>query len=91
MPYNYRKLPNQDLYRVYNTDTKEIHSYGTTLENAKKQIKLLHMVDAGVPLKGRGIDTPLTVQEIKPSNLRKQIYLKQLIRGSANLPPFIKK
>lgn len=50
MPYSIRKLPNKDLYRVYNTKTKEIHSYGTTLENAKKQIKLLHMVDAGVPL-----------------------------------------
>ena len=54
MPYNFRKLPNQNLYRVYNSKTKEIHSYGTTLENAKKQIKLLNMVDAGVPLKKGG-------------------------------------
>ena len=54
MPYSIRKLPNQNLYRVYNTQTKEIHSYGTTLENAKKQVKLLHMVDAGVPLKKQG-------------------------------------
>jgi len=165
MPYNFRKLPNQDLYRVYNTETKEIHSYGTTLENAKKQIKLLNMIDAGVPLKkGKGIDnpelyeeakkiaddtykkpsayksgfivkkykelggtysgkkenkginrwfkeewkdvgkkdypvyrptkritkdTPLTVQEISPSNLKKQIDLKQIIKGDANLPPFL--
>jgi hypothetical protein len=51
MPYNFRKLPNKNLYRVYNTKTKEVHSYGTTLENAKKQIKLLNMIDAGVPLK----------------------------------------
>jgi DNA adenine methylase len=41
MPYSIRKLPNQDLYRVYNTGTKEIHSYATTLENAKKQVNLL--------------------------------------------------
>jgi site-specific DNA-cytosine methylase len=54
MPYSIRKLPNQDLYRVYNTQTKAIHSYSTTLENAKKQVKLLHMVDAGVPLKKQG-------------------------------------
>jgi site-specific DNA-cytosine methylase len=54
MPYSIRKLPNQDLYRVYNTQTKAIHSYSTTLENAKKQVKLLHMVDAGIPLKKQG-------------------------------------
>lgn len=55
MPYAIRKLPNKDLYRVYNKDTKVVHSYSTTLENAKKQVKLLHMVDAGVPLKkGKG-------------------------------------
>jgi len=54
MPYSIRKLPKKDLYRVYNTQTKEVHSYATTLENAKKQVKLLHMVDAGVPLKKQG-------------------------------------
>jgi hypothetical protein len=35
-------------------------------------------------------DTPLTVQEIDPSNLKKQIALKQKIRGKRNLPPFLK-
>jgi hypothetical protein len=54
MPYSIRKLPNKDLYRVYNTQTKVVHSYSTTLENAEKQVKLLHMVDAGVPLKKQG-------------------------------------
>ena len=53
MPYVMRKLPKQDLYRVYNAKTKEVHSYGTTLENAKKQITLLNMIDTGVPLKKR--------------------------------------
>jgi hypothetical protein len=33
-------------------------------------------------------DTPLTPDEIKPSNLRKQILLKQEIQGEQNLPPF---
>jgi len=33
-------------------------------------------------------DTPLTVQEIDPKNLTKQIALKQRIRGLKNLPPF---
>jgi DNA adenine methylase len=41
MPYSIRKLPNKDLYRVYNTETKVVHSYATTLENAKKQVNLL--------------------------------------------------
>jgi len=53
MPYIIRKLPKKDLYRVYNKDTKEIHSYGTTLEKAKKQVRLLHMVDSK---KGGNVD-----------------------------------
>lgn len=36
-------------------------------------------------------DTPLIVSEIKPSNLKKQITLKQKIKGTKNLPPFKKK
>lgn len=33
--------------------------------------------------------TPLTAFEIDPKNAKKQIELKQKIKGSANLPPFI--
>ena len=55
MPYSLRKVRNKELYKVYNTDTGKIHSKATSLENAKKQIKLLYMVDAGVTLKkGKG-------------------------------------
>jgi hypothetical protein len=36
-------------------------------------------------------DTPLTINEIDPKNLKKQIELKQKIKGKENLPPFIKK
>lgn len=54
MPYVIRKLPNKELYKVINKETKKVHSYSTTLENAKKQITLLNMVDAGVPLKKEG-------------------------------------
>jgi hypothetical protein len=36
-------------------------------------------------------NTPLTVSEIKKSNLKKQIALKQKIMGNKNLPPFIEK
>lgn len=36
-------------------------------------------------------ETPLTVSEIDPKNLREQIALKQEIKGTANLPPFLPK
>jgi len=43
------------------------------------------------PTKRINKDTPLTVAEISPSNLKKQIALKQKIKGNKNLPPFIPK
>ena len=43
------------------------------------------------PTKKISKNTPLTQNEIKPSNIKKQIALKQIIRGNANLPPFQKK
>jgi len=36
-------------------------------------------------------NTPLTANEIDKSNLKKQIKLKQKIKGNKNLPPFKKK
>jgi hypothetical protein len=41
------------------------------------------------PTKRISKETPLTVKEIKPSNLKKQIELKQKIKGKKNLPPFV--
>ena len=41
MPYILRKIRNKDLYKVLNKTTSKIHSNGSTLENAKKQIRLL--------------------------------------------------
>jgi len=35
-------------------------------------------------------DTPLTPEEINPTNLKQQIRLKQKIKGQTNLPPFKK-
>lgn len=43
MPYKIRKLPKKNEYRVYNPETKEIHSYHTSLDNAEKQVRLLYM------------------------------------------------
>jgi hypothetical protein len=41
------------------------------------------------PTKRVDKDTPLTVQEIDKKNLRKQVALKQKIKGKKNLPPFV--
>ena len=43
------------------------------------------------PTKRINKNTPLTVNEIDKDNLKKQIKLKQRIKGSENLPPFKKK
>jgi len=43
------------------------------------------------PTKRVNKNTPLTVSEINKKNLKKQIVLKQKIKGSKNLPPFLKK
>jgi hypothetical protein len=46
MPFELRKLPNKDLYKVFNKDTKEVYSKGSTLKNAKKQIRLLYLLES---------------------------------------------
>ena len=40
------------------------------------------------PTKKVSKKTPLTPKEIKEDDLRKQILLKQLLKGKSNLPPF---
>lgn len=45
MPYKIRKLPNKNLYRVYNSETGEIHANGTSKQNAEKQVRLLYMIE----------------------------------------------
>lgn len=43
------------------------------------------------PFKRISKGTPLTASEIDPKNARKQITLKQRIKGKHNLPPFVAK
>jgi hypothetical protein len=47
MPYVLRKMPNQDCYRVYNRKTKRVFAKCSTLERAKKQIRLLNAIEYG--------------------------------------------
>lgn len=45
MPFKIRKLRNKDLYQVKNTKTNQIHSKHSTLSDAKKQVRLLYMLE----------------------------------------------
>jgi len=51
MPFAIRKIRGKDLYSVKNTQTGAVHSYGTTLDKAKKQVRLLYS------LEGKGLNT----------------------------------
>jgi hypothetical protein len=45
MPYKIRKLPNQNKYRVYNSNTGKIHAEHTTLKKAEAQLRLLKSLE----------------------------------------------
>ena len=45
MPNVMRKLPNRDLYRVYNKATKRVHAKATTKQKAIKQMWLLNRLE----------------------------------------------
>ena len=47
MPYLIKKIKNKNLYKVINKETGDIKSKHTTLENAKKQIRLLNGIKHG--------------------------------------------
>ena len=47
MPYKIRKLPNKNMYRVYNDRTKEVKAKETTLAKAQKMVRLLNAVNHG--------------------------------------------
>jgi hypothetical protein len=69
MPYGIRKLPNKQLYRVYNKDTKKVHAEATTLDNAKKQVRLLYSLEnpKGKAMKGGMIQEDEDLEEdIRP-------------------------
>jgi hypothetical protein len=45
MPYTIRKVPNKNCYRVTNKQTKKVLAKCTTMEKAKKQLRLLNAID----------------------------------------------
>ena len=44
MPYNLRKLPNKNKYRVVNSDTGRVFAKATSKVKAERQIRYLQMV-----------------------------------------------
>ena len=41
MPYSIRKMPNRACYKVFNKNTKKVFAKCATMDNAKKQLRLL--------------------------------------------------
>lgn len=68
--------PKDGLTRWYKEDWKDIGNKEYPVYRPTKRISK---------------ETPLTVSEIDPVQAKKQIVLKQKIKGEANLPPFEKK
>ena len=46
MPLAIKKNYGKNTYKVYNKDTKQVHSYATTKAKAIKQVALINMIDA---------------------------------------------
>lgn len=67
MPYKSRKIKGKNLYKVYNSVTGKIHSYGTTLDKAKAQIRLLNSIEGEGSRQGREIVPAETLQSIAPA------------------------
>ncbi len=53
MPYQIRKLPNRNCFRVKNTETGRIYSECTSRKKAEAQVKLLRAIDHGFKPKPR--------------------------------------
>lgn len=47
MPYEIRKIRGEKYYTVKNAITGRVHSYHTTLKNAKSQVRLLNAIEHG--------------------------------------------
>ena len=87
MPFVVRKLPNKNKYKVYNYDTKKVHSYHTNRLNAMKQVDLLHRItgegltqsrvsyeDIPEIIEGDQLDNLITRGDIPTLNLIRQTY-----------------
>jgi hypothetical protein len=91
MPNIIRKIRNKDLYKVFNKDTGVVHSYGSTLENAKSQVRLLDAIE------GSGLATDITkgvnqvVNKISKIGKKTGKFIEKVINPSDFLPPSLKR
>ena len=91
MPNIIRKIRNKDLYKVFNKDTGVVHSYGSTLENAKSQVRLLDSIE------GSGLATDITkgvnqvVNKISKVGKKTGKFIEKVINPSDFLPPSLKR
>ncbi len=51
MPYVIRKVRKQDCYKVSNKKTKKVYAKCSSLENAKKQVRLLQAIEKNASFK----------------------------------------
>ena len=93
MPIAIRKLRNKNLYKVYNKETKQVHSYRTTLQKAKAQKRLIEESDH---LKGGGLFQDLKKTVTKSVNSVKknvinpiQTLANKVINGRSGFSPSI--
>ena len=47
MPFEIRKLPNRNCYRIRNSKTGQIHAKCSSYENAQAQLRLLRGIEYG--------------------------------------------
>jgi len=97
----YKQYPKHSAYRS-GALVKKYKELGGTYEGAKPSDGLTRWfaedwADIGGqeypvyrPTKRVSKDTPLTADEINPAQAKRQIALKQKIKGRYNLPPFMK-
>ena len=57
MPYAVRKVNNKDCYRVYNVVSKRTFAKCTTMEQAKKQLRLLRALQHNPKFRRRLVRT----------------------------------
>jgi hypothetical protein len=92
-PSAYKSMYIQKLYKKYNGEYEDNGSERKLSRWMDEKWQDIGHKDYPVyrPTVRINKNTPLTVNEIDKTNLKKQIKLKQKIKGKKNLPPFKKK
>ncbi len=79
MPYTIRKVRNKDCYKVVNKINDRIHAKCSTLENAKKQKRLLDAIDHGFKL-GKSSKKRTKKRSVKKRSVKKRSVKKRSVK-----------